>query len=77
MTKTIAVDEATWKKLRALKDKLGLQSYNDVINILVERWHVSEIKEAVDTLSLDLEPQEAVSILKSMRKMRAPNIDKQ
>ena len=55
--KTIAVDEKTWKKLKEIREKLGTQSYNELINILIEKWHISELKEHIDSLELDLSPE--------------------
>ncbi len=55
--KTIAVDEKTWKKLKEIREKLGTQSYNELINILIEKWHISELKEHIDNLELDLSPE--------------------
>ncbi|MGB9709563.1 MAG: hypothetical protein ACP5II_06805 [Infirmifilum sp.] len=63
--KTIAVDETTWKKLKELKDRLGLQSYNDLIATLVEEWKLAKIKEQVNELEFDIDPKDAISFFKS------------
>ncbi len=52
--KTIAVDEKTWRKLKEIREKLGMQSYNELINILIEKWHIAELKEHIDDINLEL-----------------------
>ncbi|ABL79069.1 ribbon-helix-helix protein, CopG family [Thermofilum pendens] len=68
--KTIAVDEATWKRLRELKDKLGFQSYNDVIRALVEQWHVSRVQESVEKLEIDVDAAEALAFFRQMKSIQ-------
>ncbi len=65
--KTIAVDEKTWKRLKEMREKLGTQSYNELINLLIERWHVTEFKKAVDKIKIDLSPT-AVAEYVNMKK---------
>ena len=69
--KTIAIDEKTWKKLKEIREKIGAQSYNELINILIEKWHVTKIKENVDMLNIDI-PSDMVNNyinrIKSQRK---------
>jgi len=52
--KTIAIDEKTWRKLKEIREKLGAQSYNELINILIEEWRIKKIKENVESINTDI-----------------------
>jgi len=52
--KTIAIDEKTWRKLKEIREKLGAQSYNELINILIEEWRIKKIKESVESINTDI-----------------------
>ena len=51
--KTIAVDESTWKKIKMLKDKLDARSYDEVLQKLIETWHLVELDKKVDGVVVD------------------------
>ncbi|ASJ05577.1 MULTISPECIES: hypothetical protein [Thermococcus] len=51
--KTIAVDESTWKKIKLLKDKLDARSYDEVLQKLIETWHLVELDKKVDNVIMD------------------------
>ncbi len=67
--KTIAVDEKTWKRLKEMREKLGTQSYNELINLLIERWHVTEFKKAVDKIKIDLSPTTVAEYVNTKKKV--------
>jgi len=56
--KTIAVDESTWKKIKMLKDKLDARSYDEVLQKLIETWHLVELDKKVDSVVVDDEEAE-------------------
>ncbi|WP_297477661.1 hypothetical protein [Thermococcus sp.] len=56
--KTIAVDESTWKKIKMLKDKLEARSYDEVLQKLIETWHIVELDKKVDNVVVDDEEAE-------------------
>ena len=56
--KTIAVDESTWKKIKMLKDKLEARSYDEVLQKLIETWHLVELDKKVDNVVVDDEEAE-------------------
>lgn len=56
--KTIAVDESTWKKIKLLKDKLDARSYDEVLQRLIETWHLVELDRKVEDIIVDDEEAE-------------------
>ncbi len=58
--KTIAVDESTWKKIRLLKDKLDARSYDEVLQKLIETWHLVELDRKVEDIVVDDEEAEVL-----------------
>ncbi|AIU69499.1 hypothetical protein TEU_03565 [Thermococcus eurythermalis] len=58
--KTIAVDEKTWKKIKMLKDKLDARSYDEVLQKLIETWHLVELDKKVDNVIVDEEEAETL-----------------
>ncbi|AHL22949.1 MULTISPECIES: hypothetical protein [Thermococcus] len=66
--KTIAVDETTWKKIKMLKDKLEARSYDEVLQKLIETWHLVELDKKVDNVVVDEEEAETlISILEKKK----------
>jgi len=66
--KTIAVDETTWKKIKMLKDKLEARSYDEVLQKLIETWHLVELDKKVDNVIMDEEEAETlISILEKKK----------
>lgn len=51
--KTIAVDENTWKKIKLLKDKLDAKSYDEVLQRLIETWHLVELDKKVEKIIVE------------------------
>lgn len=68
--KTIAVDEETWRKLRELKDRMGYQSFNEVINALVRKWHTSFARESIEKMGVEIDPEEVESFFKQLKRRR-------
>jgi len=64
--KTIAVDEETWRKLRELKDRMGYQSFNELINELIKRWHMNVARENIERISIDVDPEEATAFFRQI-----------
>ncbi|MCD6372791.1 MAG: hypothetical protein J7L37_04505 [Thermococcus sp.] len=58
--KTIAVDESTWKKIKLLKDKLDARSYDEVLQRLIETWHLVELDRKVEDIVVDDEEAEVL-----------------
>ncbi|WP_457751004.1 hypothetical protein [Thermococcus sp.] len=58
--KTIAVDESTWKKIKLLKDKLDARSYDEVLQKLIETWHLVELDRKVEDIVVDDEEAEVL-----------------
>jgi predicted CopG family antitoxin len=56
--KTIAVDETTWKKIKMLKDKLDARSYDEVLQKLIETWHLVELDKKVENIVVDEDEEE-------------------
>ncbi|AFN03171.1 hypothetical protein PFDSM3638_01880 [Pyrococcus furiosus DSM 3638] len=66
--KTIAVDETTWKKIKMLKDKMEARSYDEVLQRLIETWHLVELDKKVDRIILnDEEAETLISMLKKKK----------
>ena len=66
--KTIAVDESTWKKIKQLKDKLDARSYDEVLQRLIETWHLVELDKKVDNVIMDEEEAELLINLLEKKK---------
>ncbi|ASA78501.1 MULTISPECIES: hypothetical protein [Thermococcus] len=66
--KTIAVDESTWKKIKLLKDKLDARSYDEVLQKLIETWHLVELDKKVDNVIMDDEEAEMLINLLEKKK---------
>ncbi|WP_297462385.1 hypothetical protein [Thermococcus sp.] len=66
--KTIAVDESTWKKIKMLKDKLEARSYDEVLQRLIETWHLVELDKKVDNVIMDDEEAEMLINLLEKKK---------
>ncbi|KUH32193.1 MULTISPECIES: hypothetical protein [Thermococcus] len=66
--KTIAVDESTWKKIKLLKDKLEARSYDEVLQKLIETWHLVELDKKVDNVIMDDEEAEMLINLLEKKK---------
>ncbi|AFK22151.1 hypothetical protein [Pyrococcus sp. ST04] len=66
--KTIAVDESTWKKIKMLKDKLEARSYDEVLQKLIETWHLVELDKKVDKVVMnDDEAETLINIIKKKK----------
>jgi len=66
--KTIAVDEETWNAIKKLKTKLDARSYDEVLRILIETWHSTNLNRKLDEIGLDDEESEtALKILKKLK----------
>ncbi|AMM53325.1 hypothetical protein QDY65_05020 [Pyrococcus kukulkanii] len=66
--KTIAVDESTWKKIKMLKDKLEARSYDEVLQKLIETWHLVELDKKVDKVVMsDEEAETLINIIKKKK----------
>ncbi|NJE31127.1 hypothetical protein E3E38_08740 [Thermococcus sp. 18S1] len=66
--KTIAVDESTWRKIKLLKDKLEARSYDEVLQKLIETWHLVELDKKVDNVIMDDEEAEMLINLLEKKK---------
>jgi len=65
--KTIAVDETTWKKIKLLKDKMDARSYDEVLQKLIETWHLVELDQKVEDVVID---DEDVDMLMNLLKKK-------
>ncbi|MDV3103627.1 hypothetical protein [Thermococcus waiotapuensis] len=66
--KTIAVDEETWNAIKKLKAKLDARSYDEVLKILIETWHSTNLDKKLKEISLDEEESElALEVLKKLK----------
>uniref|UniRef100_A0A7J3X7A7 VapB-type antitoxin n=1 Tax=Thermofilum pendens TaxID=2269 RepID=A0A7J3X7A7_THEPE len=65
--KTIAVTEETWRKLKELKEKLDMRSFDDLINTLIETWNLSVIRDTAEKIKVSAEPYEIVSFFNQIR----------
>lgn len=65
--KTIAVDEKTWRKLKELKEKLDMKSFDDLINTLIDTWNLHLIRETADKITVSVDSEEVVSFFNQVR----------
>lgn len=73
MTRTIALSEEVYRKLKQLKDSLGV-GYSDLIDMLIEayrRYRVEELKRLCTELRVsDEEAKRITEVLKGLRERR-------
>lgn len=65
--KTVAVSEDTWRKLKELKEKMGFSSYNELINLLIEKWHLISLKEELSKIDVNIDMNEARRFIKYLK----------
>ncbi|MEM4762902.1 MAG: hypothetical protein QXH78_02600 [Desulfurococcaceae archaeon] len=65
--KTVAVSEDTWKKLKELKKKIGVQSINEVINALIEAWHLKALKDELSKIDLKISYNDIREFISTIR----------
>lgn len=75
--KTVAVSEETWKRLKEIKEKMGLQSMNDVISALIEAWHLTSLKEELSKLNIPISYEEGLEFVKAVRKFGSRGLPRQ
>ncbi|UNQ73327.1 DUF7557 family protein [Infirmifilum sp. NZ] len=72
--KTIAVDEITWKKLKKLREKLGVRSYDEIIDKLIEVWQKQELNQSiVDLIQPSEKSSDLVSYILDRKAMKREN----
>ena len=67
--KTIAVDEKTWRKLKEMREKLKTRSYNELINLLIERWHMFEVEKMLEKINIKISPDKVLKYVELRRKL--------
>lgn len=70
MTRTIAVSESVYRKLRQLKDSLNI-GYSDLLDMLIEtykKYRVEELKRLCNELKVD--EKEFIKIRKITEELR-------
>ncbi len=65
--KTIAVDESTWNKLRVLREKLQVRSYDELIQLLIDNWKNSALDKVLEDLEV---PDEIVHQMEKIVKTK-------
>jgi predicted CopG family antitoxin len=75
--KTVAVSEETWKRLKEIKERMGLQSMNDVISALIEAWHLTSLKEEFSKIDIFISYEEGLEFVKTVRKFGSKGFLKQ
>lgn len=65
--KTVAVSEETWRKLKELKEKIKASSFDDVINALIEAWHLTSLREEVSKVDMTVSFHEVREFITTMR----------
>lgn len=72
--KTIAVDEDTWNAIKKLKSKLDARSYDEVLRILIETWHLTNLEKKLENVLIDDEEEadKALEILKEIKGKEVP-----
>ncbi|MEM4718120.1 MAG: hypothetical protein QXE81_05115 [Desulfurococcaceae archaeon] len=68
--KTVAVSLETWQKLKELKERMGFQSFNELIETLIERWHLTSLKEELSKIDLNIEYKDAKKFIEVVRAPR-------
>ena len=65
--KTIALNEETWRRLKELKEKLEMKSFDDVINKLIENWNLSVIREITEKVNVSADIDDVASFFTQLR----------
>ncbi|RLE87034.1 MAG: hypothetical protein DRN04_18695 [Thermoprotei archaeon] len=74
MTKTIAIKDAAYKKLKEIKDRIKAESYSEVIMFLIEnyeKFRLLKIKATINELKLsDDEIRKVKKIISELRERK-------
>ncbi|MEM4976035.1 MAG: antitoxin VapB family protein [Desulfurococcaceae archaeon] len=65
--KTVAISEETWRKLKELKEKMNFQSFNELIEALIETWHLTSIKNELSKINMSYEFEEAERFIDTVK----------
>ncbi|MEM0326187.1 MAG: antitoxin VapB family protein [Desulfurococcaceae archaeon] len=65
--KTVAISEETWRKLKELKEKMNFQSFNELIEALIETWHLTSIKNELSKINMSYEFEEAKRFIDTVK----------
>lgn len=74
--KTVAISEETWRKLKELKERMSFQSYNELINALIEKWHLASLKEELSKIDFDITANEAQEFINIIKQRKATMISR-
>lgn len=66
--KTVALSEESWRKLKELKEKMGFRSFNELIEMLIETWHLTSLKEELSRVELSFDFEDAKKFINDARK---------
>ncbi|MEM0376398.1 MAG: ribbon-helix-helix protein, CopG family [Thermofilum sp.] len=66
--KTVALSEESWRKLKELKEKMGFRSFNELIEMLIETWHLSSLKEELSRMELSFDFEDAKKFITDARR---------
>ncbi|MEM0325546.1 MAG: antitoxin VapB family protein [Desulfurococcaceae archaeon] len=65
--KTVAISEETWRKLKELKEKMNFQSFNELIEALIETWHLTSIRNELSRININYEFEEAKRFIDTVK----------
>ncbi len=72
LTRTIALSDEAYEKLRKLKEKTGASSYSELVSMLVEEYEKSLVNKLKQLLSeLKLSDKEVVELEKIVNDLRS------
>lgn len=66
--KTVAVSKETWQKLKELKEKMGFRSFNELIETLIENWHLTALRDELSRANIDVDYNEARGFIEALRR---------
>lgn len=65
--KTVAVSKETWQKLKELKERMGFRSFNELIETLIENWHLTSLKEELSRANISVDYDEAKGFVEALK----------
>lgn len=71
--KTVAVSENIWRKPRKLKEKMGFQSYSELVSALVEKRGSNAVREEMSKINVGFSCREAGDFVDVVKRRETPS----
>lgn len=52
---------------------MGYQTFNELINELIKKWHMNLAKENIERIGVELDPEESLAFFKQIKRKQGTN----